>query len=564
MGVVLSVFKTLGVAFKILLEANDDLQEILKRASQPPGLPNPKPTASYWLDDPPYPELVVAQSAVLPETADIVIIGSGITGAAVAWSILQQHASTTDGADSDGRHAKRGDSPSSSRPPRIIVLEARGLCSGATGRNGGHIKPSPHETFEDLKDRFGPARAAQVVRFQLRHIEMLPKLCASQGWDAAECRQVRTSDMFIDEKQRDHTFAQVRHLAKWVPECEIDCLGAEEAQKALGTNSSVRGAISYTAGALWPFRFVSSVWNSLLTDFPEYISLETHTPVTSISAALSQSSSTSYAYEVGTPRGIIRCKHIVHATNAFAGQYIPGFRGKLTGALAHMTAQRPGTNFPPQYDGSHSWSLIYGNAFDYTTQRPHGADGSAGDIMHGGGLNRGANEGMSAFGVWDDSIVDPLPMAHLGGILPTIFEPNWGPDSPEGRVRKSWTGIIAATGDWLPFVGRLDPSLTGRPSAAPALRTTASQPSSSPPATSWSDVASGEWVSAGYCGDGMVWAWLCGTALGHMVIGSDLLDLPEAPGRPGGRVVDWFPHELLATPKRVKKAGLEGLAERFA
>lgn len=231
MGVVLSVLTTLGVAIKILLKANDDLQEILKRASQPPGLPNPKPTASYWLDDPPYPELVVAQSAVLPGAADIVIIGSGITGAAVAWAILQQYTSATDGADSDGRHAKRAGYESSSSPPRVVVLEARSLCSGATGRNGGHIKPSPHETFKDLKDRIGPARAAELVRFQLRHVKVLPKLCAGQGWDVAECRQVRTSDMFVNEKQRDHTFAQVRDLAKWVPECEIDCLGAEEAQK---------------------------------------------------------------------------------------------------------------------------------------------------------------------------------------------------------------------------------------------------------------------------------------------------------------------------------------------
>ncbi|KAH7021158.1 FAD dependent oxidoreductase-domain-containing protein [Microdochium trichocladiopsis] len=558
MGAVLSILNTLGIAIKVLLQANKDLQEVLQRASQAPGLPNPKPTASYWLEDPPYPELVDAQSPVLPETADIVIIGSGITGAAVAWSILQQFApsspGTTDGADYDDKQQQKDHQ---SRPPRIVVLEARSLCSGATGRNGGHIKPSPHETFADLKGRLGPARAAELVRFQLKHVEMLPKLCASQQWDAAECRHVKTSDMYIDEKHRDGSFSQVRELRNWVPECKIDCLHEEEAQKTLGVNSFIKGAITYTAGALWPFRFVSCVWKSLLEDFPDHISLETHAPVTSI--ATTASSSSGHAYQVGTPRGIIKCRHVVHATNAFAGQYIPGFRGKITGALAHMTAQRPGTKFP-QSDGSQSWSLVYGNAFDYTTQRPQGPDGSAGDIMHGGGLNRGANEGMSAFGVWDDSITDPLPMAHLGGVLPTIFEPSWGPDAPEGRIKKSWTGIVAATGDWLPFVGRLDPTLTGRS----PLSSDSTSHSSSGAGPGYSGVPPGEWVSAGYCGDGMVWAWLCGTALGLMISGAELRELAEAPGRPGGRVVDWFPHELLATPARVKKAGLEGLAERFA
>lgn len=143
-------------------------------------------------------------------------------------------------------------------------------------------------------------------------------------------------------------------------------------------NSFIKGAISYTAGALWPFRFVSSVWKSLADDFPGHISIETHTPVTSISSSASPSAGCTY--QVETARGKIQCKHVVHATNAFAGQYIPGFRGKMTGALGHMTAQRPGKNFPRR-NGQHSWSLVYEKSFDYTTQRPDGPDGQPGDIM---------------------------------------------------------------------------------------------------------------------------------------------------------------------------------------
>ncbi|KXJ86656.1 FAD dependent oxidoreductase-domain-containing protein [Microdochium bolleyi] len=560
MGAVLSLFTTLGVAIKVLLEANRGLQEVLQRASQAPGLPNPKPTDSYWLDEPPYPELVDAQSKVLPGEADIIIIGSGITGAAVAWSILQQHrqdeavpgATPADNRDDGGRPT-----PQHQRAPRIVVLEARALCSGATGRNGGHIKPSPQETFADFKDKLGPSRAAEIARFQLRHVEMLPELCAHQGWDVAECRKVQTCDLYIDAKDRDKSFARVRELKQWVPELNIDCLDEKQAQEksiirqTLHVNGFVKGAISYTAGALWPFRFVSSVWKSLLEDFPEHVSLETHTTVTSVSAS---SPAAGYTYEIETTRGRIQCNHVVHATNAFAGQYVPAFRGKLTGALAHMTAQRPGKKFPYR-NGEQSWSLIYEDGFDYTTQRPAGPDGQPGDIMYGGGLNRGAKQGMSAFGVWDDSIVDPLPMAHLGGSLPAIFEPNWGPDAEEGRVKKSWTGIIAATGDWLPFVGRLDPKLTGRRGDSP--RGNARQKDAA-------TVSPGEWVSAGYCGEGMVYAWLCGTALGIMISGAEHQDLPAAPGRPAGKVMDWLPRELLATPQRIKKAGLEGLAEKFA
>ena len=83
--------------------------------------PVPNSSLSYWQEDPPFPNLVDVQSPNLPTTADIIVIGSGISGASAAYTILNQ---------SD----KIGISP------EIVVLEARDLCTGATGRNGGHIK----------------------------------------------------------------------------------------------------------------------------------------------------------------------------------------------------------------------------------------------------------------------------------------------------------------------------------------------------------------------------------------------------------------------------------------
>jgi hypothetical protein len=86
------------------------------RAALPVTLPRPNPTSSYW-QEPPDP--VVADyhaSEKLPETADTVIIGSGITGSLVAWNLLQ--------------------SPSRGN---IVMLEARQACSGATGRNGNPL-----------------------------------------------------------------------------------------------------------------------------------------------------------------------------------------------------------------------------------------------------------------------------------------------------------------------------------------------------------------------------------------------------------------------------------------
>jgi hypothetical protein len=89
------------------------------RANIPVSLPHPHPTISYW-QDPPSSLANYQSNETLPESADVVIVGSGITGAAVAWNLLQ----------SKEKHGE------------IVMLEARGACSGATGRNGTPIPPS--------------------------------------------------------------------------------------------------------------------------------------------------------------------------------------------------------------------------------------------------------------------------------------------------------------------------------------------------------------------------------------------------------------------------------------
>ncbi|OIW24543.1 hypothetical protein CONLIGDRAFT_100121 [Coniochaeta ligniaria NRRL 30616] len=99
-----------------------------RRAAQPVSLPRTAPTTSYWQDPPD--RLADARTTPdLPASADVVIIGSGMTGAATAWNLLK-HIPVTVTTD-DGSVP-----PAQSNKPSVVVLEARGACSGATGRNG--------------------------------------------------------------------------------------------------------------------------------------------------------------------------------------------------------------------------------------------------------------------------------------------------------------------------------------------------------------------------------------------------------------------------------------------
>jgi glycine/D-amino acid oxidase-like deaminating enzyme len=313
-----------------------------------------------------------------------------------------------------------------------------------------------------------------------------------------------------------------------------------------GVNELVAGAISYKAGALWPYRLVTGIWKKLLDEFPDLLSIETETPATAISVDSTpdfEDEPSIYPYSVTTPRGTIRARHVVHATNAYATSLLPGLVGKMAGAVAHMTAQQPGAAFPGR-DGTRSWSLFFGrDSFDYVTQRPPAPDGSPGELMVGGGFFQSPDQGLDLTCVYGDDRLDALTAAHLQGVMPTFFAPRWGEEGKGGRVKNAWSGVIGISADFVPFVGRLDRRVTQR-----------SLPDE------MGDADAGEWISAAYTGDGMVWAWLCGTALGVMIAGKADADLPAEPGRPAGKLSSWFEPELLATPERIRRIDIADLA----
>ncbi|KAI4942225.1 hypothetical protein J4E91_010199 [Alternaria rosae] len=529
MGGVLSILqntvKTLIAAASLLRALSTEFDQALKRASQSPGLPIPKPSQTYWLNDPPYSALCDANSSKVPETVDVAIIGSGIAGAAVARSLLHERR----------RRNNRTDE-------KVVVLEARQLCSGATARNGGHIKPSVYESFSRFSKLLPKDRAAALARFQLLHVKYLTELCESEGIKSAEARKVDTVDFFLDSESFSKAFADVEELKKWLPEVEITVWKGDEVQKKFGVNNSVVGALSYQAGAIWAYRFVASIWNGLLNDFSDTLSIETNTPVESIS--VSETAPEGFPYSIQTTRGTIFARHIVHATNSFASHLVPGLRSKIVGARSHMSAQQPGELFPYD-DGTHSWSVVYGEGFDYVTQRPAVTSDSKGDLMIGGGFVRSLKQGIDQVGRYDDGpLLDPLTTAHITGVFPAVFHPKWGAGT---ELKQMWSGIIGLTGDYIPFVGRLDAKLTGRDNKG--SKRVASDKDSC-----------GEWIAAGFSGEGMVWAWLSGAALGIMIAGSEDENLPETPGRPGGKLSKWFPKELLVSRERMRSSDVSNLA----
>lgn len=211
MGGVISTIQdsaaAIGQGIKILISLNSRYQEVLKRIDTVPSLPVPNATQPYWMDDAPFPELNDIKET-LPQEVDVIVIGSGITSVSATKAILELL----------------------NPAPKVLVLEARDICSGATGRNGGHIKATPYRDFVDHARTLGShEKARDITRFEMRHLEMLKEF--ADIFPVAEIREVETIDVFFETKDFEQAKEHVAITKKWLPEIEINILGPQEAKE---------------------------------------------------------------------------------------------------------------------------------------------------------------------------------------------------------------------------------------------------------------------------------------------------------------------------------------------
>ncbi|KAL2760071.1 hypothetical protein ACRALDRAFT_1067286 [Sodiomyces alcalophilus JCM 7366] len=479
-----------------------------QRARLPASLPCANPTASLWQT--PLADIADIQAPELPAVTDVVIVGSGITGAAIAWNLLSRAKSA--GQQNHARlmnHATHQRVGARVLPPnRVVMLEARQACSGATGRNGGHTKAASYRSFLAHERALGSIEAAcQIARMELANIREVHSFAKEHGIDC-ESRSCWTVDAIYDPDQWAHAHEAAEAMGKAMP-------GEDVSRYEFHTPEQVRerfhleegevcGGISYEAGSISAYRFTIGVLKLCLD---RGLSLETSTPATRISA-LEEADDEGHRWVVETPRGLIVAKEVVLATNGYTATVEPRFQGIIVPLRGQITAHRPGSGMPK--DGLQmTYSFIYRDGYEYMVSKAEGSS-HAGDIVMGGGLVKAPDLGLDEYGNSDDSTLNPVISKYLYGTTPRYFgSKKWGEDHPDGRVRKEWTGIMGFSPDGFPFVGEMP----GRP---------------------------GLWVSAGFQGHGMALCWLCGKALSEMMSGRD-----------GEELRAWFPDAFRVSEERL-------------
>lgn len=243
--------------------------------------PVPNPIESYWQRD--RHELdSIRSTPLLPSECDIIIVGSGMAGITTAYHLLR-------------------DNP---EPPRILILEARTLCSGATARNGGHCKIKTATLGANIP-KLGADMVDDLAAYVHSVIYGIKQIVEEEELDCEfELRMSSDVQTTPEESERlKKIYDRSReHGSEWTKERSfIDYRYAEQVTSIKGAKSSITVPVC----SFWPYKFVTQLTARLLSRHPRTLNIQTTTPVHAVT-----SESKTYNI-VKTSRGDIRASKVV-------------------------------------------------------------------------------------------------------------------------------------------------------------------------------------------------------------------------------------------------------------
>ncbi len=392
----------------------------------PKGFPHANPTVSYW-QLPPHriANHRTTQSLPTSSTYDYIIIGSGVSGAAIAHKLLLRNSSLS-----------------------ILMLEARTAASGASGRNGGHCRAGWWYNFKKYSAACGEEEAIKFGNLEEQNVQDIADFVREHDVDC-DFQDVETADTYSTKDAWEGVLevARMREEARkrrhdTEPLVKRQIWHGKEASERLGL-PNLLGAVTYSAHTLNPYLLVCKM---LELSLEKGLNLQTNTPA----YALAPSHEGSAKWEVQTDRGTVRAKQVVLATNAYTNALHSGLAntGFLMSSRSQVTAIRPKSTNLSKRSGK-SAGLNDRGSGDYFMIRAPGLIGE-GDVLYGGG--RGISK-TREMGITDDSVVNEEIAAYLKRSAPAVFgRETWGEQSDEIR---DWSGITCYTPDTFPMVGEI-------------------------------------------------------------------------------------------------------------
>ncbi|OJJ42090.1 hypothetical protein ASPZODRAFT_77757 [Penicilliopsis zonata CBS 506.65] len=367
------------------------------------SLPHPQGMSSFWRKDP-LPLDNHRSTPHLPAESDLVIVGGGYSAGALVTHILAEYPDH----------------------PSILVLEARQLCSGATGRNGGHLKPDPYSHAGALANEHGLAAGQEVAAFENANLVAVKKYIEQENVDC-DLVVTRGCDVHFKEEQ----VAQAKKALQMMNSGDAfqTCKNVEQVSGV----KNARGCVTFTAGHLWPSKLIHHMFRQAIA---QGVNVQTHTSVQSLTRLPDG------RWSLLTSRGTVIARQVVMATNAYTAALLPEYHEQIIPYRAvSCRIVTPGK--APLLTNTYSLRFTDWD-FDYLIPRPDGS------IIVGGARSAYCQKKDAWYGNADDSGVIEETRRYFDGYMQRHFI---GWEESNAHVDDIWTGIMGYSRDKLPRIG---------------------------------------------------------------------------------------------------------------
>lgn len=262
-----------------------------------------------WWETAPAPKSYANKS--LPSKADVVVIGGGYTGTSAALQL-----------------AKGG--------ARVILLEAQTIGWGASSRNGGQALSCLHHTLTAAVKEHGEAHAKDMFLAATYAADTVAQIIAEEQIDCdyARCGNVEAAykeSHFMALQREQETLLRIANYP-------VSIVPKNELRTELGTDAYHGLLVNPRSGSVQPAKFVRGIANAAERAGAEIFE---GTRVLEIQKAGSSPTNDGTRFIVKTERGNIAAKEIMLAANAWVGNIIPQFKGRVFPAESYVIATEP-------------------------------------------------------------------------------------------------------------------------------------------------------------------------------------------------------------------------------
>lgn len=263
----------------------------------------------YWWEAAPREPAPEAPPPLPPAPVDVAVVGAGYAGLSAALTL-----------------ARAGRS--------VLVLDAGPPGHGGSSRSGGMVGHGHRLSYSALAARHGTDTAKALIREGMASLEFAVELIAREGIDA---RFRRTGRFRGAATPADYeAVAREAELLSRDLGMPVEVVPRADQRREIASDLYYGGVLFHAHGGLHPALFHQGLLRAARAAGAEVAG---HTPVTGVFSVAGG------GHEVATPRGAVRAKQVLVATNAYTPNAIPDLARRVVAMPSFLVAtERLGEN----------------------------------------------------------------------------------------------------------------------------------------------------------------------------------------------------------------------------